>query len=193
MHLHLKSEIPLENIIRHNFTRVRTMFEIETITATISTIILRDSNCETDKRIIVTRWKSVGSGSHSAATCQSRAHLRVHGTGTFHALMIMTRNLDEGQTGFTLGILKRAGDLLPPLRARCAHVLIRCIPEDDDDDYDYDDEEQTNSRAEVSTFAGESRSSRGHISPRKWANPPPSTIIQASGTRKTRNKPTIPS
>ena len=37
------------------------------------------SNCETDKRIIVTRWKSVGSGSHSGATCQSRAHLRVHG------------------------------------------------------------------------------------------------------------------
>lgn len=31
MHLHLKSEIPLENIIRHNFTRVRTMFEIETM------------------------------------------------------------------------------------------------------------------------------------------------------------------
>lgn len=28
------------------------------------------------------------------------------------------------------GILKRAGDLLPPLGARCAHVLIRCIPEE---------------------------------------------------------------
>ena len=75
---------------------------------------------------------------HTVATCESRltrAHLRVHGlrTGAFHALMIMTRNLDEGQTGFTLGILKRAGDLLPLLRARCAHVLIRCIPRDDDD------------------------------------------------------------
>ena len=82
-------------------------------------------------------------------TCEShltRTHLRVHGlrTGAFHALMIMTRNLDEGQTGFTLGILKRAGDLLPPLRACCAHVLIRCILQDDDDydDYDDDDKEQ---------------------------------------------------
>lgn len=79
-------------------------------------------------------------------TCEShltRTHLRVHGlrTGAFHALMIMTRNLDEGQTGFTLGILKRAGDLLPPLRARCAHVLIRCILQDDDD-YDYDDDKE---------------------------------------------------
>lgn len=68
------------------------------------------------------------------ATCESRAHLRARlcltypPYGAFHALMIMTRNLDEGQTGFTLGILKRAGDLLPPLRACCAHVLIRCIP-----------------------------------------------------------------
>lgn len=59
--------------------------------------------------------------------------------------------------------------------------------------YIYRHDEQTNSRAEVSTFAGESRSSRGHISPRKWANPPPSTIIQASGTRKTRNKAAIAS
>ena len=78
-----------------------------------------------------------------AALRVNRGHTCVYTvlrTGTFHALMIMTRNLDEGQTGFTLGILKRAGDLLPPLRARCAHVLIRCIPEDDDG-YDYDDDD----------------------------------------------------
>lgn len=49
----------------------------------------------------------------------------------------MTRNLDEGQTGFTLGIQKRAGDLSPPLRVHCAHVLIRCIPEDGEEEEAY--------------------------------------------------------
>lgn len=66
-----KSELFVSKISFVVILYTRTMVEIETMQSPSSFAIV--------KRIIVTRWKSVGIGSHSGATCQSRAHLRVHG------------------------------------------------------------------------------------------------------------------